>query len=549
MRIDELRGTVSTGVGCVIEKRLIRLHLPRWRGRHFARAVPSFAMLGLVTSLATAWIPPTDLFEPLWFYRPSWVALRLDTFEEPADIEGVGWGPPPRRRHRNASTGHILAGFPLRALRCTIEYRHPDCWAGMALGQHNVHGGLLVFDRTNWSIRGGTHVLPMTPIWPGLVADTLVWMIFWIGAAHPRVAIRWSIRRRRRRRGRCAFCAHSLHGVAHIRCPECGVETERSLFAGLPVRARWPAGAAVILMVSLGIYIGDKALSVRPLPPLHGAVLADDPDVVRRLIRSGADVNGTMAPEFDYVATLTPLQVAAYHARPEIVSMLLEFGADVDAGDQSADTPLAIAVQARRPEIVRLLLEYGADPNHRPQQYTPLEYAARAADPEMLTLLLRAGAVNHPIPPRSPAVLGLDLQSPDLRACLQIFCEWGVDLDHSVPNSWPLLLRAVAAGNVDACRALIEAGASIHALDEDGDNVWHYLTDRDGFAVARFLVEQGALDLVEQPNYSGRSPVDSYGSNRLSPAGVFARSYRLMKSEERRVGPRPAHPGPPAADP
>jgi ankyrin repeat protein len=550
MRMEKQRGTDSAGVARMNENRLTRLHFPRCLGRPTPRSLAAFALLGLVTTLATAWIPLVDLFEPLWFYRPSWVALRQDAFEAPTDTSGRQWGPRSGGRHRRASTGHIAAGFPLRALRCSIDYEYPDCWAGYALGRHEVHGGLLAFHQATSSVRGGNHVVPTTAIWPGLIVDTLCWMAFWLAVAHPRVPVRWWIRRRRRRRERCAFCAHSLHGVAHLRCPECGVETSRSICAGLPIRARWPAAVSVGLLIGVGIYIGDKVLSVEPLPALHRAVIDDDADAARHLIRSGIDVNGTMPPGFDSTATLTPLQIAAFHARPEVVRMLIDTGADPEAGDQSVDTPLAIAVQARRPEIVRLLLEYGADPNNRPPgSYTPLDHAAKAADPEILALLLRAGALNHPIPARSPAVLELDLQSPEFRTCLQIFLDWGVDPDHFVPHSQPLLVQAVSAGNVDACRALLRAGASIRILDDEGNNLWHYLTDRDGFAVARFLVEQGALDLIEQPNHDGRSPLDDYRSGQPSPAGVFCRSYRLMKAEEPRVTRRAAGPAPLGAGP
>lgn len=64
--------------------------------------------------------------------------------------------------------------------------------------------------------------LPLMPIWPGILANTLFYTIlFWL-LAHGTFALR---RHFRRMRGLCVKCACDLKGVEHVACPECGNTT------------------------------------------------------------------------------------------------------------------------------------------------------------------------------------------------------------------------------------------------------------------------------------------------------------------------------------
>jgi hypothetical protein len=102
------------------------------------------------------------------------------------------------------------------------------------------------FDRANagridLSIRGGVHLphepsrierlttlvdvprvraLPLRPIWPGLILDTLFYATAWL---IPRGGIRAARRWSRRHRARCGPCGYNLAGLpTGTPCPECG---------------------------------------------------------------------------------------------------------------------------------------------------------------------------------------------------------------------------------------------------------------------------------------------------------------------------------------
>lgn len=64
-----------------------------------------------------------------------------------------------------------------------------------------------------------TH-LPIKPIWPGFIANSLIYSwLFMLGQLEI-ISLR---KRRRRKRGLCIKCAYDLRGTAHVVCPECGI--------------------------------------------------------------------------------------------------------------------------------------------------------------------------------------------------------------------------------------------------------------------------------------------------------------------------------------
>jgi hypothetical protein len=67
--------------------------------------------------------------------------------------------------------------------------------------------------------------LPMRPLWPGFVLDTLFYAAIWFGLFFGFASAKRAIRRRR---GRCPMCGYDLRGAPGLAagCSECGWNRE-----------------------------------------------------------------------------------------------------------------------------------------------------------------------------------------------------------------------------------------------------------------------------------------------------------------------------------
>lgn len=70
-----------------------------------------------------------------------------------------------------------------------------------------------------------THIVPLQPIWAGLILNTIVYGTLWValvcGTAR---CVRLAMSSARRSKGRCPNCGYHLRGATSTRCPECGID-------------------------------------------------------------------------------------------------------------------------------------------------------------------------------------------------------------------------------------------------------------------------------------------------------------------------------------
>lgn len=125
----------------------------------------------------------------------------------------------------------IARGWPCPALWHEYTYARerdpasadPAAWRSYPVASaHLTPGGArLGSSELEFGVRARTvpRAIPLRPVWPGLIADTLFYALLFAGL-HRLSA--WGRRTRRRRRGRCAACGYDLFGLNSPTCPECG---------------------------------------------------------------------------------------------------------------------------------------------------------------------------------------------------------------------------------------------------------------------------------------------------------------------------------------
>lgn len=131
-------------------------------------------------------------------------------------------------------------------------------------------------------------------------------------------------------------------------------------FAGTTL-LHFAAGAGCLEVVALLLRLGaDPNIQGRgdhtPLYCVANECASETgPEVVRALVRAGADVN-----EPGGVTRATALHMAARRGHVEIARALLDSGAALNARDRKGDTPLQRAINCRKNKISQLLRERGA---------------------------------------------------------------------------------------------------------------------------------------------------------------------------------------------
>lgn len=141
---------------------------------------------------------------------PTWAADALD--KNRSQPIPIGDGDPRPRWLRAADAQDpqtargIKAGWPFRGLwgRTVYNVNHRP---------NRTHTGL-----AHVTVRNAQHAFPWRPLWPGFIANMLVYcgvmLAVWYAAVY---AVRW----RRGRRGKCPHCAYPVQSGSSL-CPECG---------------------------------------------------------------------------------------------------------------------------------------------------------------------------------------------------------------------------------------------------------------------------------------------------------------------------------------
>jgi len=225
--------------------------------------------------------------------------------------------------------------------------------------------------------------------------------------------------------------------------------------------------------------------NVRSMPnrhwtPLFFAVMGGREDLVKLLLKYGADANGLDADNN------TPLYYGVARGANEIAAILVQAGArpliqtpqpSLDSRPQfySSDSSGWHASPLRVPELyvgvvqfdarkVESLLKKGADPNERaPSGHAPLHEAMKA-DPEISRLLLKYGA------------------DPNIR------------IQNASSNRWTPIFFAAYYGRDDLIEILLNAGAKADVTDAFGRTPLYYAKQKNKPKAAALLNRAGSRD-------------------------------------------------------
>ncbi len=286
-------------------------------------------------------------------------------------------------------------------------------------------------------------------------------------------------------------------------------------------------------------------------------------EVVRALIDAGAGVNARLDSGF------TPFLLSVREGHLDVVRAFIEAGVDVNAmmrpaegwkfrGGPPARCPLQIAVRNGHFELAIALVDAGADPNDVRTGFTALHLipgvrkpdsndlndgappkgAGRLSSTDFVREIVKRGADVDFRLPRSTqglpgttsriATVGAAGATPLLLAAdrsdvplMRLLLELGSDpLLPNFNNTTPLMAAAGVgttspdqeAGEeseaLEAVRLLLDLGADLNTVDNNGDTAMHGAAYNAYPLVANLLAERGADPQVwKKPNQAGGTPL------------------------------------------
>ncbi len=281
---------------------------------------------------------------------------------------------------------------------------------------------------------------------------------------------------------------------------------------------------------------------------------------------------GTDAEETQ-IGGFTPLLFAARNGSAAVARRLLDAGADVNDIAPDGASALVVATHSGHRELAFTLLERGANPNASGAGYTALHAAVLTGDLAVVEALLARGAsanaqvtlatkvtrngqvlmIGEHLLGATPLALAAKFTEPDI---MRVLAEAGADVRLPLKNGWtPLMLAAGAgwryavwdrrertlhktpafqaqmydeAGTRDTVQFLLDRGAYVDAVDEDGNTALHYVVDKGFDRVVELLVEHGAdLDIA---NRRGQTPYAIVARGRTGNSEAAPATMRLLES-------------------
>ncbi|KAF8204363.1 ankyrin repeat-containing domain protein, partial [Mycena galopus ATCC 62051] len=205
-------------------------------------------------------------------------------------------------------------------------------------------------------------------------------------------------------------------------------------------------------------------------------------EISKYLVAEGADVN------FHAEHSGTPLCYATRTTNLDLVHFLLASGADPNIHGESFYIPL---LNARNTDVAKALLVAGASLHDKDENgWNAVTVQIADGNLEMLRLFLERGGADvnvHSEHYGTALYCATSTKNPDLEL-VQFLLASGADPNtHRQPSCVPLL----NARNTDVAKALLLAGASLHAKDGNGRNAVTVQIVGANLEMLRFFLERG----------------------------------------------------------
>ncbi|QPJ62996.1 MAG: hypothetical protein G3M70_14370 [Candidatus Nitronauta litoralis] len=196
---------------------------------------------------------------------------------------------------------------------------------------------------------------------------------------------------------------------------------------------------------------------------------------------------------------------AIFEGHVEIVDLLLARKYPVSARTDAGETPLMLAAAQGNIPIMKKLIDKGASPKEASMTESVLSLAISSGGPKALSILLEAGADPNAGFPHGRTPMFVVVREGNKKAFDILIAVEGIKLDAQSRFGWTPLMEAVAHGQDEMVKSLLENNVDVDQKDVEG-NTALMIAARGGRAVSvQHLLEYKAD--VNARNVRGMTPL------------------------------------------
>ena len=212
----------------------------------------------------------------------------------------------------------------------------------------------------------------------------------------------------------------------------------------------------------------------------------------------------------------TPLYVATMFNNTRFMKKLIDAGANINSKNNQKKTPLHYAAAYKKVETVRLLVSEGANLEAKDKNgYTPLHQAVFMKKGDSIEYLIESGADVNSVTNHGVSVLHTSITYRVYTELVRFLIEAGAKVNYSIPEHELFPLHyAMEEYDDEVFDLLIDAGADVNAIGDQGNSILHVAKKRDTkqYFIKR-LEELGAKDICTRCTASAKGSSSEQTSN------------------------------------
>ncbi|XP_048251786.1 uncharacterized protein LOC124123099 [Haliotis rufescens] len=255
--------------------------------------------------------------------------------------------------------------------------------------------------------------------------------------------------------------------------------------------------------------------------PLMNAAWRGKKDVFDFLVSKGADITltdddndnilhlacrGGNKPLVEYILPKTdinirgnigrtPLMNAAWRGKREVFDFLMSKGADITLIDDDKDDILHLTCEGGNKALVQDLLPKMDINCHGKRGWTSVMKGAYSGKKDTFELLLSKGANPSLTGDDNDTLLHAASEGGNIDIVRHVIGDF--DINTRGWNGHTPLMLAVCGGHKDVVDFLVDYGADVHMVDNDGDSLLHLACEKGNLKMVKHVVSYSNINLID----------------------------------------------------